>query len=155
MKMNDYNRIPDENSLYRLMYSVPDLSRSLATIEKEYMSGLINEKGKSDLKFILEYFTDQAEPDFKDIPLEHINKSIDIVLENEFKELNINFSKEKTDNFTDYVIEILEKKDDIYTKYNLKYKKLKWRHEKIYVIPLDVYTKPGFIIVKDKPNFLP
>jgi len=139
--------------IYRLHY-VSELRNRITEIGDDILNYLISEKDESDLYFIIRYLYTQAEPDFKDIPTEKINEFVRFNLETELDKNQINYSRESIDNFKEYIIEIVES-DDKTVKYNLKYKRVKWRIERIRVVELDIYSAPGFVKLVGKPKIKP
>ncbi len=141
--------------LYGLHYTI-ELRNFIAEIGNDILSNIVSEKDEEDIYTIIDYFYDQAKPDFKDIPNDRIRELIDDLLENEFRNNSIVHTRELSYNFSEYIIEIIEpSKYEKQKKYYLKYKKMKWKFEKIRVIQLDVYSSPGFVILLGKQKIKP
>lgn len=156
-KTNNYNK--DDKSeirdiIYRFHY-ISELRKFISEIGNDLLNNMISENDEGDLYFIIKYLNDQTEPDFKDIPNETIIQLVTIDLEIEFDRENIKYTKTFPYIMTDYMIEITNSDKVGQTQYILKYKKIKWKHEKIFSLYLDIYSSPGFVKLIGKKNIDP
>lgn len=143
------NVVSIKDILYGLHY-VNEIRGVIAHIGNDLLNKLVTDKDERELCFLMDYFYDLAKPDFKDIPKERITNIIDTILENEFRENSISFTKELSYSFPSYIIEVVSNKETKKNQYFIKYKKIKWKIEKIKIVQMDVYSMPGYITIVGK-----